>query len=174
MYVSIPLQYVFSFSRETSLLLHPQHSTAINKQRVANVIAHEVAHLWFGNIVTCDWWSVSWLNEGFARYYQYMLNHWVMNENIITGNYLILLSLQVEPTWELDLQFVVEQVQDVFQLDSLLVTRAMTREVNTPVEVSGNFDPISYSKGACLVRMMEHIVGNSGFVAALQDYLRVR
>jgi aminopeptidase N len=95
-------------------------------------------------------------------------------ENIITGNYLILFSLQVEPTWELDLQFVVEQVQDVFQLDSLLATRAMTRKVNTPAEVSGNFDPISYSKGACLVRMMEHIVGNSGFVAALQDYLRVR
>lgn len=53
------------------LLYDPLHTTALSKQRIANVISHEFAHMWFGNLVTLDWWSYTWLNEGFARFYQY-------------------------------------------------------------------------------------------------------
>lgn len=57
--------------RETALLYDESESTSMAQQRVATVIAHEQAHMWFGDLVTCDWWSMTWLNEGFARYFQY-------------------------------------------------------------------------------------------------------
>lgn len=56
-----------------NILYDPMNSNHFYKQRVANIVAHEVAHMWFGNLVTCAWWDVLWLNEGFARFYQYFL-----------------------------------------------------------------------------------------------------
>lgn len=57
--------------RETALLYDPEVSTALDQQEVASVVAHEQSHMWFGDLVTCDWWSHAWLNEGFARFYEY-------------------------------------------------------------------------------------------------------
>lgn len=62
-----------------NILYDPMNSNHFYKQRVANIVAHEVAHMWFGNLVTCAWWDVLWLNEGFARFYQYFLTERVRN-----------------------------------------------------------------------------------------------
>lgn len=62
-----------------NILYDPENSNHFYKQRVANIVAHEVAHMWFGNLVTCAWWDVLWLNEGFARFYQYFLTERVRN-----------------------------------------------------------------------------------------------
>jgi aminopeptidase N len=126
----------------------------MNKNRVAAVIAHEAAHHWFGNIVTCEWWDVAWLNEGYSRYLEYF------------G------ALMVEPDWELDLIYPVEQIHSVFQVDALTSTHPMTNEVNTPEEASAIFDNISYNKGSAIVRMMAHFIGYDRFTLATQDYLR--
>lgn len=69
--------------RERYLLWDPQHSSNSAKQSIASVIAHELAHSWFGNLVTCDWWSYTWLNEGFARYFQYFTTGEVPNARIL-------------------------------------------------------------------------------------------
>lgn len=63
--------------REAYLMYDESHSNSNSKQLIAYILSHEIAHMWFGNLVTCDWWDVLWLNEGFARYYQYFLTDWV-------------------------------------------------------------------------------------------------
>jgi aminopeptidase N len=136
------------------LLTDSQHTTTMQKQRIAAIISHEVAHQWFGDLVTCEWWDNTWLNEGFASYFQYFATHWV------------------ETQWELDLQFIVEQYQSAFQMDSLESTHAMTNEVNSPAQVSANFNNINYNKAGSVLRMMEHILGANTFRTALQNYLR--
>lgn len=64
-------------SREAYIMYDPVHTNGYFKQLIAYILSHEIAHMWFGNLVTNDWWDVLWLNEGFARYYQYFLTHWV-------------------------------------------------------------------------------------------------
>lgn len=152
----------FSFStglltfRETTLLYDSSASTALAQQRVATVVAHEQAHMWFGDLVTCDWWEFTWLNEGFARYYQYF------------G------TAMVESTWDLPLQFVVEQLHVALSADSLETTEAMTHAVNTPEEIKSIFNSISYNKGASVLRMIEHVVGSENFKSAIKEYLRIK
>jgi aminopeptidase N len=107
-------------------------------------------------LVTCEWWDATWLNEGFARYFQYFGTRWVETE------------------WELEKIYTVEQVQSAFQMDSLVTTHPMTNEVNSPSQVSAMFDNISYNKGSAVIRMMEHMIGTDHFKAALQDYLRIK
>ncbi|XP_041764059.1 membrane alanyl aminopeptidase-like [Anopheles merus] len=142
--------------RETNILYRSDDSTSMQQHRIAAVISHEIAHQWFGDLVTCEWWDVTWLNEGFARYYQYY------------GTAL------VETEWDLDHQFVVEQLQSVMQMDSLRSTHPMTHPVYTQAQASGIFDSISYNKGAVMLRMMEHYLTTETFKTALRAYIKDR
>lgn len=142
--------------RESSLLYVPEDATSLQQQRIATIIAHELAHQWFGNLLTCEWWDVTWLNEGFASYLEYY------------GTAL------VEPSWELDQQFVVEKLQSAMQLDSLPSVHPMTHPVYTQHEAAAMFDAISYNKGAVVLRMMEHFLSNAVFKTALREYVKVQ
>ncbi|XP_058061219.1 membrane alanyl aminopeptidase [Anopheles bellator] len=140
--------------RETNILYRADDATSLQQQRIAAVISHEIAHQWFGDLVTCEWWDVTWLNEGFARYFQYFGTE------------------TVETTWELGHQFVVEQLQGVMQMDSLASTHPMTHPVYTPAQASAIFDNISYNKGAVILRMMEHFLTPTRFQTALRQYIK--
>lgn len=139
--------------RETAMLYQEGVSTSSNQLRVATVIGHELAHQWFGNLVTPSWWSDLWLNEGFASYVEY-----------IGVN-------AVEPTWKVLEQFIVHDLQNVFALDALESSHQISIEVKHPDEISEIFDKISYGKGASIIRMMDHFLTTDVFKRGLTNYL---
>lgn len=139
--------------RETGLLYtNTTHSTA-NKQRVATVIAHELAHSWFGNLVTMNWWNDLWLNEGFASYIEYK------------G------VLAAEPTWGMMEQFIIAEMHAVLSLDATLSSHPIVQTVLTPDQITEIFDTISYNKGASILRMLEATVGEKIFQQGVKNYL---
>ncbi|XP_064549574.1 aminopeptidase N [Drosophila montana] len=140
--------------RETAMLYDKGVATASNKQRVASVVGHELAHQWFGNLVTPSWWSDIWLNEGFASYMEYL-----------TAN-------AVAPEWKLLDEFVVNELQTVFQLDALATTHKISQEVGNPQEIFQLFDRISYAKGSTVIRMMSHFLTDAVFRGGLSKYLQ--
>ncbi|EEZ99297.2 aminopeptidase N-like protein [Tribolium castaneum] len=139
--------------RETGLLWDEKESSNSYLQSIKNVIAHEITHMWFGNLVTTHWWSDTFLNEGFARYFQYH------------G------TAEIEPSWELDKQFVVTQVQTVLASDSSPTSHAVSWPVSSPAQVSSRFNSISYNKGGSILRMMVHFMGAQNFQTGVRKYL---
>ncbi|KAL6443877.1 hypothetical protein ACFW04_001721 [Cataglyphis niger] len=140
--------------RETAMLYQEGISTSSNKQRVATVVSHELAHQWFGNLVTPSWWTDLWLNEGFASYVEYIGMD------------------AVEPSWKVLEQFVVHDLQNVFGLDALESSHPISIEVDHPDEISEIFDRISYGKGASIIRMMDHFLTTKVFKQGLTNYLK--
>ena len=140
--------------RETTVLVDPVHSSTMTKQRVALVIAHELAHQWFGNLVTMEWWTHLWLNEGFASYMEYVALH------------------SIFPEWNIWNRFVYEEHARALSLDALKNTHAIEIEVHHPGEISEIFDAVSYSKGAAVIRMLSAYLGEAAFRKGLQLYLK--
>ncbi|CAH8834823.1 unnamed protein product [Trichobilharzia szidati] len=139
--------------REATMLWDPEYGTAGTQQKVATVISHEVAHQWFGNLVTLKWWDDLWLNEGFASFAEYIgVDH-------------------VHPEWGMDEQFLLDDIQKVLVSDSLATSRPVIQPVCLPDEINEIFDPISYNKGASVLRMMESFMGRNAFRAGVKNYL---
>ncbi|XP_011614185.2 leucyl-cystinyl aminopeptidase [Takifugu rubripes] len=139
--------------RETSLLVGKQ-SSLLEKQVVASVIAHELAHQWFGNLVTMRWWNDLWLNEGFATYMQYM-------------------SLQkVLPQMDIGNSFLAVRFR-VLDKDALNSSHAVSTEVDTSEQVEEMFDSVSYEKGASILLMLcTSLLGEQQFRKGLIQYLK--
>jgi puromycin-sensitive aminopeptidase len=140
--------------RETALLVDENLSSTINKQHIAYVIAHELAHMWFGNLVTMEWWTHLWLNEGFATYIGYLAID------------------SVFPKWQIWTQFVYMDHAKALELDGLKNTHSIEIEVYHPSEISEIFDTISYEKGASIIRMLASYLGKEVFRKGLHDYLQ--
>jgi tricorn protease interacting factor F2/3 len=139
--------------RETILLYDPRTSSTKTKQYIAEVISHEIAHQWFGNLVTMKWWNDLWLNESFATF---------MATKFVDKFY---------PEWDLWNQFVEDAMNTAMGLDSLKSTHPIDVKVNSTSEIREIFDAISYDKGGCVLRMLEHYVGESNFQKGLKQYL---
>ncbi|XP_029972795.1 glutamyl aminopeptidase [Salarias fasciatus] len=139
--------------RETNLLYDESQSSSSNKQRVASVIAHELVHQWFGNIVTMDWWDDLWLNEGFASFFEYVGVE------------------KAEPTWGMRDIMIADDVLPVMVDDALVSSHPIIVDVSTPAEITSVFDSISYSKGASILRMLEDWMGKDNFRDGCRKYL---
>lgn len=140
--------------RETALLYKPGVSALSYKQRIAVVISHELAHQWFGNLVTPSWWTDLWLNEGFASYVEYIGVD------------------AVEPGMKILEQFITSELQSVMRIDALASSHPISITVKHPDEVAEIFDRISYSKGATIIRMMDHFLTTETFRRGLSNYLK--
>ncbi|XP_027016691.1 alanyl (membrane) aminopeptidase b, tandem duplicate 1 [Tachysurus fulvidraco] len=142
--------------RETALLYDSEVSSNGNKERVATIIAHELAHMWFGNLVTIKWWNDLWLNEGFASYVEYLGAN------------------STEPDWHITDLIVLNDVHRVFAVDALASSHPLSskeEEVLRPEQISEVFDAISYSKGASVLRMLSDFLTEEVFNQGLTSYL---
>ncbi|XP_068647529.1 aminopeptidase M1-like [Aristolochia californica] len=139
--------------RDTALLYDENHCEASNKQWIAIVVAHELAHQWFGNLVTMEWWTHLWLNEGFAT--------WV--------SYLAIDALF--PEWKVWTQFLGQTTAQGLRLDSLAESHPIEVEVPHARAVDEIFDAISYNKGASMIRMLQDYLGADIFQRSLASYV---
>ncbi|KKU81317.1 MAG: hypothetical protein UY07_C0021G0022 [Parcubacteria group bacterium GW2011_GWA1_47_8] len=140
--------------RESMLLVDKDDSSAATRQWVALVVAHELSHQWFGNLVTMEWWTHLWLNEGFASYIEYLaVDH-------------------LFPDWEMWTEFVSGDLGSALSLDSLKHTHPIEVPVHHPDEISEIFDAVSYSKGASVIRMLAEYLGKKDFRDGLRYYLK--
>ncbi|XP_053510304.1 leucyl-cystinyl aminopeptidase [Ictalurus furcatus] len=137
--------------RETTLLVG-NHSSPMDKQLVSSVIAHELAHQWFGNLVTMRWWNDLWLNEGFATYMQY-------------------LSIEkVFPNLDIDLEFLSVRF-GALATDAMNSSHPVSAKVTAPEEVEEMFDSVSYEKGASLLLMLNATLSEEVFKKGVIAYL---
>ncbi len=139
--------------RENLLLVDPATATQNEKQLVADVVAHELAHMWFGDLVTMSWWNGIWLNEAFATFME------------------IAACDAFRPSWERWTSFALER-SVAFDTDSLSATRPVEYEVQSPADCEGMFDVLTYQKGGALLRMLEQYLGVERFRAGVSHYLR--
>jgi len=139
--------------RESLLLLDPATSTQNEQQLVADVVAHELAHMWFGDLVTMRWWNGIWLNEAFATFME------------------VAACEAYRPDWERWTAFGTERSL-AFETDSLASTRSVEYEVRSPEDCEGMFDVLTYQKGGALLRMLEQYLGEERFRAGVSHYLR--
>ncbi len=138
--------------REVLLLLDRDRATEPELLRVADVIAHEIAHMWFGDLVTMRWWNGIWLNEAFATF-------------------MATLSTDAfRPEWERWVQFGMERSM-AFDVDSLEKTRPIEIEVNSPSDAEGMFDLLTYEKGGSVLRMLEQYLGDTPYRDGIRNYL---
>jgi tricorn protease interacting factor F2/3 len=140
--------------RETALLVD-ENSSTMTRKRVAEVVAHELAHLWFGDLVTLKWWNDLWLNESFATLMAYK----------------VLATLY--PQWKAFDDFLLNENSRAMARDSLKSTHPIEVDVTSPTEIAQIFDDISYSKGASILRMIEAYVGADDFRKAVYRYLTI-
>jgi len=138
--------------RETDLLLDPQTASIDTKKEVALTIAHEMAHQWFGDLVTMQWWDNIWLNEGFAT--------WMENKPIEA----------MHPEWHID-QTVASDEQGTLNTDAQPTTRAIRAKAETPGEINQMFDGIAYGKASDVLLSVENYLGEETFRQGVHAYL---
>ena len=138
--------------RETGLLVDEKHSSISERKRVAVTVAHEMAHQWFGDMVTMAWWDDLWLNEGFAT--------WM--ETKAAGEW--------QPKWQFA-EDAADGLQESLDTDAGQTTRAIRTRVETPAQITELFDGIAYGKAGAVIGMLEHWVGTETFQRGVHEYL---
>lgn len=138
--------------REEALLIDPDRSSPVEKMQVVNTIAHETAHMWFGDLVTMRWWNGIWLNEAFATFMQ------------------LLATDALHPEWDIWTMFGRDRAY-AFAVDGLAATRPIEYPVGPPIEAWAMFDVLTYQKGGSVLRMMEQYLGRDIFRLGVGTYL---
>ncbi|XP_071495550.1 aminopeptidase Ey-like [Diadema antillarum] len=139
--------------REANLLYTPGETSASSQQLISVIIAHELAHQWFGNLVSFVWWNDLWLKEGFASYTEFIgtdVRH---------------------PDWDMTDQFVARRFYESLEADAMTTSRPLIVDVDTADDINQQYDSIAYDKGSSIIRMIQNFLGESAFRRGLQIYL---
>ncbi|XP_016137363.1 endoplasmic reticulum aminopeptidase 1-like [Sinocyclocheilus grahami] len=139
--------------RESALLFDPHKSSASDKLGITMIIAHELAHQWFGNLVTMQWWNDLWLNEGFAKFMEFV------SVNITNP------ELQVE-------DYFLGKCFEAMEVDSLSSSHPVSTPVENPAQIQEMFDDVSYDKGACILNMLREFLTPDAFKLGIVRYLK--
>ncbi len=139
--------------RTSDLLIDPATASLAEMVRVAHVVLHELAHMWFGDLVTMEWWQGIWLNEAFATFMQ------------------LLCQDDFRPTWETWTSFCTSRDM-ALDVDGLHTTRSVEYEVVSPADTQGMFGHLTYEKGAAILRMLEQYLGAETYRDGIRNYLR--
>nr|AAG48733.1 puromycin-sensitive aminopeptidase [Drosophila melanogaster] len=139
--------------RETFVLVDPKNTSLMRKQSIALTVGHEIAHQWFGNLVTMEWWTHLWLNEGYASFVEFLCVHHLF------------------PEYDIWTQFVTDMYTRALELDSLKNSHPIEVPVGHPSEIDEIFDEISYNKGASVIRMLHDYIGEDTFRKGMNLYL---
>jgi puromycin-sensitive aminopeptidase len=139
--------------REVDLLIDPDNASLAERRRVLKVVAHETAHMWFGDLVTMEWWEGIWLNEAFATFME------------------VLCSDAMRPEWKSWVDFGVDRDRSL-RIDGLHSTRPIEFEIVAPSESLAMVDVLTYEKGGSVLRMLEQYLGATVFRDAIRLYLR--
>ena len=138
--------------RERVLLADPKQSSVSTRKTIATVLSHEIAHQWFGDLVTMKWWDDIWLNEGFAT--------WMESKAVAAWR----------PDWQVEIDAALD-TQGALAVDTAATTRPVRTKVETPEEINEVFDPIAYEKTAAVLRMVESYVGPELFRKGVASYI---
>ncbi len=141
------------FYFENELLVDPRRTTESGRQRIYTVVAHEMAHQWFGDLVTMAWWDDLWLNEGFAS--------WMEGKT----------AADLHPEWKSDAQAISTERERAMGLDATAATHPIVRHVETVEQIGAAFDGITYAKGQAVIGMMESTLGSDPFRAGIRRYM---
>ncbi|XP_059138984.1 glutamyl aminopeptidase-like [Physella acuta] len=140
--------------KESTILYSPEVSPLTANEDVAQTVCHEISHMWFGNIVTMDWWNDLWLNEGFASYIEY-----------------VGVALK-EPDWEILTKFLDKYYFLAMKIDSKVGTHPIVMDVQTTTDFTQSFDEIMYYKGSSIIRMLKSMMGDDLFYSGVANYLK--
>ena len=141
------------FKNEAMLFSHFQH--ILERKFVSRTICHEISHMWFGDLVTMEWWDDIWLNEGFARCFEYLC----LNE----------IQQKEYKYWDNFIYYIYEKA---LKFDESKSTHPIVREVDSIFFIDSIFDTISYAKGASVIKMLMHYIGNNNFKKSISLYLK--
>ncbi len=142
------------FTFEYSMLIDPSIATVGDNQRVFEVAAHEIAHQWFGDLVTMRWWDDLWLNEGFATWME--------------GN----AQRKLHPEWDLDGVDPVFTSRGAMGRDAIATTHPVVQHVETVEQASQAFDAITYNKGSAVIGMLENYIGSDAWRSGVRNYIK--
>ncbi|PIO76333.1 peptidase family M1 [Teladorsagia circumcincta] len=141
--------------RETALLYDERFYASVNKKRVASVVAHELSHQWFGDLVTMEWWDNLWLNEGFASFMQYIGANEISHDKFRMDDY-----------------FLLEAFTQGMEADAVASSHPLSFRVDKAADVVEAFDDVTYRKGASVLTMLKALIGEETFERAIRQYLK--